>query len=249
MNNRVLSAKLVLTGSKVWKGGGGEVRVTVWRGGPVLAFPLLFQYNPVYRTSVISSYPEYCSLLHYRIPYQDVDEFRFLTERSRKTSIKFLVFPSPALNFGQISDPENTFPDQEASSFRTQISLGLLRDKRHPSRNKPVHLFFFNFGLGTSYRKSVLPESIQSRACSLIYHGQQPITVRVIFTTLNGHRTCSHYRGVQIQISDFGSGRFSKHNVKKERQRRRQRTRTRTQKEAQITQMVERKMCAVKEEA
>ena len=39
----------------------------------------------------------------------------------------------------------------------------------------------------------------------------------------------AHYRGVQTQVSDFGSGRFSKHNVKKERQRRRQRTRTRKQ--------------------
>lgn len=60
----------------------------------------------------------------------------------------------------------------------------------------------------------------------------------------------AHYRGVQTQISDFGSGRFSKHNVKKERQRRRQRTRTRKQiEEKKNTQMVKRKMCAVKEEA
>ena len=42
---------------------------------------------------------------------------------------EILSFPESRTEIGQIPDPENTFPDpEEASSFRTKISLGFTRD-------------------------------------------------------------------------------------------------------------------------
>ena len=92
--------------------------------GRASAFLLLFHDNPANRTYVISTmntvfFPNTTSCAKILAKHASR-----VTVKSRIPSRIFLVFPNPALYFGQIPDPEDTLQDTVSDSLLASVSGG-----------------------------------------------------------------------------------------------------------------------------